>query len=54
MLIDGAAHHPARLMAELFHFSERRVYWRSAGAVLFLREQGHQFGKFPPCFRRQH
>ncbi len=41
-------------MAELFHLSERRVYGRSLGAISFRGEQGHQFVKLLPCFRRQH
>jgi len=45
MLIDGAAQHPAGLMAELLHLSERRISRRSAGAIPFLSEQGYQFVK---------
>jgi hypothetical protein len=51
MFVQRAAHHPAGLMTERFDLGERRVDWRSVGAVSFLRQQGHQFVKFLPCLR---
>ena len=51
MFVQRAADHPAGLMAELFDLGERRVDWRSARAIPFLSEQGHQFVKLLLCLR---
>ena len=42
MPIDSAAQHPADLMAELFHLSERRISRRSVGPISFRSDEGQQ------------